>query len=153
MESASWGRAGLAFKPTGVPFSPAAALSWLDGELVSFATVCQFALKRGRADFAVNLATALHRYLEAGHGTEALSLYDCGLQAAHTLADPEAQAHLRTNAGVILRLLGRYTCATAELGQALELCRRNGNRHGQARCLSNLGIMLSPLRLPGWWRV
>ncbi|WP_160150265.1 AfsR/SARP family transcriptional regulator [Nonomuraea solani] len=139
--SGSWRHAGLALKPGGVTLTPGAALSWLDGELASFGTICQFAVRQGRPERAVTLAAALHRYLEAGHGTEALSIYECAVDAARGMGDSEGEAHLRTNAGVILRLLGRYAPAVEELSEALELCRRIGNRHGQARSLSNLGII------------
>ncbi|MFC4114332.1 AfsR/SARP family transcriptional regulator [Nonomuraea zeae] len=139
--SGSRRHAGLALKPSGVTLSPGAALSWLDGELASFGTICQFAVRQGRPERAVTLAAALHRYLEAGHGTEALSIYECAVDAARGTGDAGGEAHLRTNAGVILRLLGRYASAVEELSQALELCRRIGNRHGQARSLSNLGII------------
>ncbi|GAA1721094.1 AfsR/SARP family transcriptional regulator [Nonomuraea bangladeshensis] len=139
--SGSRRHAGLALEPGGVTLSPDAALSWLDSELASFGTICQFAVRQGRPERAVTLAAALHRYLEAGHGTEALSIYACAIDAARQLADPQGEAHLRTNTGVILRLLGRYAPAVEELSQALELCRRTGNRHGQARALSNLGII------------
>ncbi|QYC41981.1 Regulatory protein AfsR [Nonomuraea coxensis DSM 45129] len=133
--------AGLALKPSGVTLSPDAALAWLDGELASFGTICQFAVRQGRPERAVTLAAALHRYLEAGHGTEALSIYECAVAAARQMGDAQGEAHLRTNTGVVLRLLGRYAEAVDELGEALELCRRVGNRHGQARSLSNLGII------------
>ncbi|MEV4629485.1 tetratricopeptide repeat protein [Micromonospora sp. NPDC049523] len=139
--SASWQQAGLALKPGDTPITPAAALSWLDGELSSFATICQFALKNGRPEYAVNIAAALYRYLEAGHGIEAESIHHHAIQAAREMGDPAAEAHLRTNAGVIQRLLGRYPAATSELGQALALYGRTDNRHGQARSLSNLGII------------
>ncbi|MGW4467085.1 tetratricopeptide repeat protein [Micromonospora sp. NPDC004704] len=139
--SASWQRAGLALKPGGTTISPAAALAWLDSELLSFATICQFALNNGRPEYAVNIASALYRYLEAGHGVEAESIHRHAIRAARDLGDPAAEAHLRTNAGVIQRLLGRYPAATSELGQALALYGRTGNRHGQARALSNLGII------------
>ncbi|MEV0382688.1 tetratricopeptide repeat protein [Nonomuraea sp. NPDC050643] len=139
--SGSRRHAGLALKPSGVTLSPGAALSWFDGELASFGTICQFAVRQGRPARAVTLAAALHRYLEAGHGTEALSIYECAVDAARRTGDPEGEAHLRTNTGVILRLLGRYASAVEELSEALELCRRIGNRHGQARSLSNLGII------------
>lgn len=144
-QGASWRRAGLALHPGGAPLSPPAALSWLDSELASFATVCQFAVKHGRPDYAVNLAAALNRYLEAGHGTEAASIYDCAIPAAREMGDSQAEAHLRTNAGVNLRQLGRYALARSELEQALAHYRRAGNRHGQARSLSNLGIIAERL--------
>lgn len=139
--TASWRRAGLALKPSDVRFSPDAALSWLDSELASFATICQFASKHGRLQHAVDLAAAVNRYLEAGHGIEGLSIQEHAIHAARELGDPDAEAHLRTNAGVIQRLLGRYPSATSELTHALGLYRRSGNRHGLARSLSNLGIV------------
>lgn len=139
--SGSWRHAGLALKPSGVALSPGEALSWLDSELASFGMICQFAVRQGRPERAVTLAAALHRYLEAGHGTEALSIYECAVEAARRIGDLEGEAHLRTNSGVILRLLGRYASAVEELSEALELCRRTANRHGQARSLSNLGII------------
>ncbi|MEV0607897.1 tetratricopeptide repeat protein [Polymorphospora rubra] len=139
--SASWRHAGLALKPEGPPMSPAAALSWLDAELPSFTTVCQTALRNGRPEHAVNLAVALYRYLEAGHGVEAVPVHDHAIQAARAIGDATAEAHLRTNAGVIQRLLGRYPAATTQLRQALALYGRADNRHGRARALSNLGII------------
>lgn len=139
--SASWQRAGLALKPAGTAMSPAAASAWLDSEVPSFATLCQFAVRHGRPEFAVNLAAAAYRYLEAGHGVEAQPIHEHAVRAARDMGEPQAEAHLRTNAGVIERLLGRYPSAISELELALALSRRTGNRHGQARALSNLGIV------------
>ncbi|MEV0310987.1 AfsR/SARP family transcriptional regulator [Nonomuraea fuscirosea] len=139
--SSSRRHAGLALTPGDVTLSPEAALAWLDGELAVFGTICQFAVRWRRPERAVALAAALHRYLEAGHGTEALPIYECAVEATRALRDVRGEAHLRTNTGVVLRLLGRYGPAAEELTEALELCRRVGNRHGQARSLSNLGII------------
>ncbi|MFY1633269.1 tetratricopeptide repeat protein [Solwaraspora sp. WMMB335] len=139
--SASWQRAGLVLKPGAGRLSAAVALAWLDSELPSFATICQFARRQRRPEYAVNLATAVYRYLEAGHGTEAQPIHEHAIGAAQDLADPTAEAHLRTNAGVIERLLSHYSSALSELSRALALYRRVDNRHGQARVLSNLGIV------------
>ncbi|MDG4769768.1 tetratricopeptide repeat protein [Solwaraspora sp. WMMD792] len=139
--SANWQRAGLALKPGGERLSPDAALAWLDGELLSFAAICRFARRHGRPEYAVKLAAAVYRYLEAGYGVEATAIHEQAIDAARELGDLAAEAHLRTNAAVVERLLSRYASAAAELGRALELCRRTGNRHSEARILSNLGIV------------
>lgn len=147
--------------PNEARFSPASALSWLDSELAAFATVVQFAVRHGRQGHAVRLAAALHRYLEAGHGTEALAIYECAIEAAKATGDTEAEAHLRTNAGVIQRQLGRYPAAVAELERAtalsnlgtalaslphleraLEIFRTIKHRYGEASVLNAIGEVL-----------
>jgi tetratricopeptide (TPR) repeat protein len=121
--------------------TPAAAGAWLDAELANLSAACGHAAQHGWPEHAIGLAAHLHRYLEGGHHTDALAIYEAALTAARQAGDRRGEAHLRTNLGDIYRLLGQYQPATEQHHRALGLHRRTGDRSGQARTLSDLGIV------------
>jgi tetratricopeptide (TPR) repeat protein len=95
----------------------------------------------GWPSHTTRLSTTLFRYLSGGHHTDALTVHGHACHAAQHTGDPTGQAHVLTNLGTTLSLLGRYGPAADHLRQALTLFRQADDPIGQARALGNLGIV------------
>lgn len=115
------------------------ALTWFDVELPCLLAAQTAAARQGWHEFVWQLAWTLHGYLwRRGHLQEQLTTWGAGLAAAQQLGDPALQ-------GLAHRLLGQ-ACARAglcvrsleHLHQALELARRAGDTHGEARAHHDL---------------
>ncbi|MFI6037175.1 ATP-binding protein [Streptomyces sp. NPDC051315] len=92
----------------------------------------------GRANEASawnNLGNALQT---ANRLTEAIEAHTRARDLYHAVEDPR-ETSAWSNLGNALSKAGRHAEATRALTHALELCRRDGNRHGEAIILNNLG--------------
>ncbi|MEV6344287.1 tetratricopeptide repeat protein [Actinoplanes sp. NPDC051851] len=146
-ERLGYGREGTAPEPAGpvtvVPDfpDPSAALRWLDAARAGLVQVIAHTAGHGMPTHTVRLATALYRYLEGGHYLDGLTIHGHARDAARQLGDPAAEAHALLAIGALKIRLGRpETAPTADMAEALVLYRRTGDRIGEGRALTNLGV-------------
>ncbi|KOX24034.1 hypothetical protein ADK67_19760 [Saccharothrix sp. NRRL B-16348] len=124
------------------PFPTAdAARAWLDAERPTLVALCRAAERDDRADYVVDLANTLYRYLESGHYADASTIYGCASRAARRAGDDALLAVALTNLGALRRILGDYDQAAGHLREAIRLHRRTGEQRGVPRALSHLGIV------------
>jgi tetratricopeptide (TPR) repeat protein len=125
--------------PTPVLVDPDTARAWLDTERPTLVAVAAHTATHGWPTHTTRLSATLHRYLEGGHHTDALTIHGHARDAAQHDNDLTGQAHALTNLGIAHLLQGRYGPAAEHLQQALHLFRQAGDPIGQARALGNLG--------------
>ena len=119
-----------------------AALAWLDAERANLTAIAADAAGSGWPGCTIRLAAALFRYLDdGGHFTDAQTVHTTALDAARAAGDRAAEADELRRCAADCRQ-GRYDQASGKLRQALEIYRDLGDRFGQARTLSNLGLVL-----------
>ncbi|MFF3484606.1 tetratricopeptide repeat protein [Streptomyces sp. NPDC002701] len=125
------------------PFSTAdLAQEWLAAERSVLAAVTAAEAARGRAEYAVGLATALHRHFDTrGLFTDALVVHGNALRAARAAGDRRGEAEVRTCVGATHRRLAQYDEAVRHHTEALDLCRQVGLPVTEARNLTNLGVL------------
>jgi tetratricopeptide (TPR) repeat protein len=131
--------------PTGTPTpdltDPDTARAWLDAERHTLIAVAAHTATHGWPTHTTRLARTLHRYLDGGHNTDALTVHGHAHHAARHTGDPTGQAHALTDLGGAHLGLGRYGPAAEHFQQALDLFQQAGDPAGQARTLSNLGLV------------
>jgi tetratricopeptide (TPR) repeat protein len=125
--------------PTPVVVDPDAALTWLDTERPTLIAVVAYTATHGWPTHTTRLSSALFRYLNGGHLSDALTIHGHARHAAQQAGDQTDQAHTLTNLGVVHLWLGRPGPATQYLQQALHLFLETGDAVGQARARNNLG--------------
>ena len=119
-----------------------AARPWLDAERSTLVAVCVYTATHGWPGHAIRLATTLLRYLDlGGHYSDALVTHTHALFAARLTGDFAAEAHARSNLGLVHCQLGRYELAADYYQVALTLSRELDDREGEARTLTNLGLI------------
>ncbi|WP_413755435.1 AfsR/SARP family transcriptional regulator [Streptomyces sp. MMBL 11-3] len=125
------------------PFSTTAdAQAWLAAEHRVLSAVTAAEAARGRARYAVGLATTLHRHFDSrGLFTDALVVHGNALRAARAAQDRQAEAEVHTCLGTMHRRLARYDEAVGHHTRALDLCREMGLPVLEARNLTNLGVL------------
>ncbi|WP_307543950.1 tetratricopeptide repeat protein [Streptomyces sp. V3I8] len=125
------------------PFSTTGdAQEWLAAEHSVLSAVTAAEATRGRAEYAVGLATTLHRHFYTrGLFTDALVVHGNALRAARAADDQQGVAEVHTCLGMIYRRLARYDEAVRHHTEALDLCRRIGLPVTEARNLTNLGVL------------
>jgi tetratricopeptide (TPR) repeat protein len=117
------------------------ARAWLDTERPGLVATAAHTAAFGWPTHTIRLSTVLHRYLDAGHYTDALTIHTHAHHAAQQAGDPMGQAHSLLALGTTHRQLGGYGPAAEHLRQALTLFQQTGDQAGQARALGNLGII------------
>ena len=133
-------RPDVAVTPPAFPNADAAR-AWLDAERSTLVSLCRDGERDDRADYVVDLANTLYRYLESGHYADASTIYGCALRAARRAGEDALLAAALTNLGALRRILGDYDQAVGHLREAIALYRRAGGQRGVARALSHLGIV------------
>jgi len=118
---------------------PATAVGWLDTERPTLVAVAVHTATHGWPTHSTWLARTLHRYLEAGHYTDAVTVHGHALRAARDSRDPTGQALALNGLGVAYQRLGQPQPAAEHFEQALELFRQVHNPAGEARAWNNLG--------------
>jgi tetratricopeptide (TPR) repeat protein/DNA-binding SARP family transcriptional activator len=138
-----WPRGTVAPDPGARDFtSEDAAWAWLDAERANLTAIAAHAAGSGWPGSTIRLASALFRYLDdAGHYTDARTVHTAALGAARRVSDRSAQADELRHCAADFRQ-GRYDQASGKLRAALEIYRDLGDRFGQERTLSNLGLVL-----------
>ncbi|MFC0541256.1 AfsR/SARP family transcriptional regulator [Kutzneria chonburiensis] len=116
-----------------------ATMAWFDAEDPCLLAAQQEAFARGWYRTAWQLAGALstYQYLQA-HMEDTRSIWQIALAATEHLDDPNATVVARRNLGNALIRLRRADEAIEHLDVALDLARRNGDRHQEAVTLSSL---------------
>ena len=128
--------------PTPPLIDPAAARTWLDGELANLIAIAAHAADHCWPGHVTLLAATLFRYLDAGgHFPEAITIHSHARRAAHEAGDRAAEATALTNLSATDAHQGRYQQAGSHLRPALALFREAGDQAGEARTLGNLGIV------------
>jgi DNA-binding SARP family transcriptional activator len=114
-------------------------MAWFDAEDPCLLAAQQEAFARGWYRTAWQLAGALstYQYLQA-HMEDTRSIWQIALAATEHLDDPNATVVARRNLGNALIRLRRAEEAIEHLNVALDLARRNGDRHQEAVTLSSL---------------
>jgi tetratricopeptide (TPR) repeat protein len=118
---------------------PDTALAWLDTERPTLVAVAAHTARDCWPTHTVRLSTTLFRYLSGGHHTDARTVHNQALHAAHHADDLTGQAQALTHLGTTLLRLGRNRLAADHLRQALHLFRQAKDLTGQACALTNLG--------------
>ncbi|MEV4759681.1 tetratricopeptide repeat protein [Micromonospora sp. NPDC049559] len=118
---------------------PDAARTWLDLELPNLVAVAAHTATGGWPAHTVDLSTALYRYLDGGHYSDALAIHTHARRAAELTGDRSGQARSLLGIGVAHLHLYRYERAVEYLHQALTVAEQAGDRAEQARALSVLG--------------
>ncbi|MDI1460898.1 BTAD domain-containing putative transcriptional regulator [Catellatospora sp. KI3] len=145
-------RAGMisAQPPIEVPFPAdhAAALAFVDGEYASVPAVLDLAARRGADRDTWRLAYLFTGFFTLrGHNGARVDAARLGLAAARRLADPDAEAVLRSLLGLACHAVGDHEQALAHFGTALTLVTAAGDLAGQAMVLNNIGHARTALGL------
>ena len=118
------------------------AIAWLGTERPNLDACVGYAAAHGRLVHAVRIPVAISDFLHIqGHWTEAVTLGQTALAAAHSVGDRQGQAWASNQLGIFQALTGDYPAAAASLTQALQSFRDLGDRHGQAWALDDLGVV------------
>jgi DNA-binding SARP family transcriptional activator/Tfp pilus assembly protein PilF len=137
------------FEPGTEPFqpTPAAALSFLDGEHANLLSTVEFAAAEGHEPAAWQLCYLLAGYFESrGHWGDRVAMYRFGLAAARRLADPAVEGLMLSGLGVACIAARRHAEALEHLRPALALMRASGDRRGEGHAYNNIAVALGELR-------
>ncbi|GHJ43355.1 SARP family transcriptional regulator [Catellatospora sp. TT07R-123] len=136
--------------PIEVPFPAdhAAALAFLDGEHASMSAVVGLAARRGADRDAWRLAYLFAGFLTLrGHLGPRVDVARLGLAATRRLADPAAEAVMRSLLGLACHAVRDHEEALAHHETALALVTADGDAAGQAMVLNNIGHARTQLGL------
>ena len=134
--------------PPATPLPPLrtadAASDWLNAERATLVAVAGYAATRGWPAHATRLSSVLFRYYRdiGGCYADGLIVHTHALHAAEQSDDRAAQADALMNRGMAEHRLGRYQQADSQIERAMGIYRELGDRRGQARTHSNLGVVL-----------
>ncbi|WFE30268.1 tetratricopeptide repeat protein [Solwaraspora sp. WMMD791] len=117
----------------------AAARAWLDAERPALVAAAGYAVTNGWPAHAVNVSTAIYRFLEGGHFADALAVHGHAARAAEVTGDETGHAHALVDLGSTYLALSRFDLAAEHFRQALARYERTGDLTGQARALADLG--------------
>jgi DNA-binding SARP family transcriptional activator/tetratricopeptide (TPR) repeat protein len=137
------------FEPDQLPFgpTPAAALSFLDGEHANLLSTVEYAAAEGQETVAWQLCYLLAGYFESrGHWGDRVAMYRRGLAAARRLDDPAVEGLMLSGLGVACIAARRHAEALEHLRPALELMRASGDRRGEGHAYNNIAAALGELR-------
>jgi tetratricopeptide (TPR) repeat protein/transcriptional regulator with XRE-family HTH domain len=116
--------------------------AWLEAERPNLRAAVGYAAGSGRHLHAMQIPAAMGGFHHArGHWDQAAALYQTALTAARQAGDQPGQAGTLHDLGVMGKLTGDYTAATASLAQAVALYGRIGDRAGQAYALCQQGTV------------
>jgi tetratricopeptide (TPR) repeat protein len=119
---------------------PETARAWLRAERDNLEHAYTRAHVHKLHEHSLALAAGLAEILYTdGPYTRALALHQAAADTAEHHGRPTAHANALTDLGTVRRLTGDLTGADAALGQALEIYRATGDRHGEADALTELG--------------
>jgi tetratricopeptide (TPR) repeat protein/transcriptional regulator with XRE-family HTH domain len=129
-----------AHTPSPALSDPAAALSWLDGELPNLLDAATCAAEHQRPAHLLQLSTILHQHLlTRAHYQDAVTLHCQALTTARATRDQAAELEALVGLGHIRRLQGRYERATDHYQQALHLACSTGDQPAELDALIGLG--------------
>jgi DNA-binding SARP family transcriptional activator/tetratricopeptide (TPR) repeat protein len=127
-----------------------AALAFVDGEHASVLAVVRLASQRGADRDAWRLAYLFTGFLTLrGHAGTRVDMARLGLAATQRLADPAAEAVMRSLLGLACHAIRNYEEALAQFEVALTLVTVAGDVSGQAMVLNNIGHAHTQLGLLG----
>jgi tetratricopeptide (TPR) repeat protein len=123
--------------PTAQLEHSASATAWLEAERANLIASVIHAAEHGHPDFASDLSTLLHRYLDTtAQHHDAEILHGC----ASRVAVGADKARAMNRLGTMHARLGQYQEALDRYQQALQIFREVGDRPNEGRALNNLGI-------------
>jgi DNA-binding SARP family transcriptional activator/tetratricopeptide (TPR) repeat protein len=121
---------------------PAAAMRWLDAELVNLTAAIRHAAEHGPAAMSWRLADALRGYLWIGeHVTEWLTAAHHGLNAAHEERHRPAEAAMHQNLGALHWRVGDFPAAVEHYDTSVRMLRALGDAKAEASALNSLGLV------------
>ncbi|MBM7862811.1 AfsR/SARP family transcriptional regulator [Lentzea nigeriaca] len=135
-------------RPAHVPALSGAAdaMAWFDAERANLIAATEHASATGWHVHAWQLPYTLSRYLWLRTEREtSLRITEAALQAAIALNDDDARFVMQFNLGVALLQLERYDEALHAHRGALEVARRKGDVHQQARALTTVADTLQDM--------
>jgi tetratricopeptide (TPR) repeat protein len=140
-------QARTAMAPAGTPpayipdlSSREQAASWMETERPNLHAAVDYASLHHRIVHTIAIPAAMNGFLLTHNlWDQALILHRTALEAARHASNQNAEADALDNLGVVQRLTGDSTEATASLTHALELHRALGNQSGEADALTHLG--------------
>ncbi|MBO2446117.1 tetratricopeptide repeat protein [Actinomadura barringtoniae] len=118
------------------------AAAWLNASVDRLPDVVAHAAETGRIDYACWIAEALVDHLtRQGRYEECRAAIDAALPHVTGCSDRRMVSSLRIALGITCGLQGRVEQARAWFKDALQISRRAGDLHEQARALGNLGAV------------
>jgi len=121
------------------------ALQWCEAKRAGLLAATRLAAGRGLHEIAWKLpAAAMSFYYRRSHWADWVSTHEIGLASARVLGDGRAEAWMLNNLGMaygVQRMDEAVTC----FEEALALCRRIGDRQGEARAANNVANALVDL--------
>ena len=116
------------------------ATAWLDVELPNLLAAASYSAEHGWLDYPTRVSATLDLHLMSRSRTsDAETLHQQALSAAHTAANPVAEINALVRLGVIQRRAGQYAQAEVHYQRVLQLAHENGYRHGELDALHGLG--------------
>lgn len=117
-------------------------LKWFDGEHACLIAAQSAAVRHDWHDLVWQLAWTLHGFLwRRGHLEERMMTWRAGLRATKRLDDPAVEGLAHRLLGQAYAIAHQDTVAKEHLGQALDLARKTGDTHGEARAFYDLTLV------------
>lgn len=118
------------------------ALGWLEVERENLLAAGQASLQRGWFELAWQLADVMWPLLlYRKHYRDRIAIDERGVAAAREWRNPAAEADMRKRLGLVLRTLGRYDDAEAQLRASLSKWAETGDERGRAESQDALGVL------------
>jgi tetratricopeptide (TPR) repeat protein len=127
--------------PTPALSNPRAARAWLDTECPTLVAVAAHTATCGWPTYTTQLSAILYRFLMGGNFTDAIAIHTHAYVAAQRAGNRAGQAHADLGLGGACARLGRSQQATKHLRRALRIFQQIDDPLGQARTLTNLGLV------------
>lgn len=132
--------------PTDAPPEDEVALAWLDSERANLVAATLDASRRGPHETAWLLAERLTLYfMGRGHADEWRSTAEAGLRAAEAAGNDLARGAMLRSLGKLLANTGDLVASRTTIAAALEAYRLAGDLAGEARSLTQLGVLEASL--------
>jgi tetratricopeptide (TPR) repeat protein/transcriptional regulator with XRE-family HTH domain len=127
---------------SGPPLTEATdALTWLDTQIATLVAVVSHTATHGWPHHTTLLATSLYRYLyDSGRNAEGLEVFAHAYRAAQEADDQAAAAEMLNDLAGFCLLSGNHQRAAGYYERSLALFHALGDRWGEARVRSNLGL-------------
>jgi tetratricopeptide (TPR) repeat protein len=117
-------------------------LKWFDVEHACLVAAQAAAMKRGWHELVWQLAWTLHGFLwRRGHLQERMMTWRAGLRATQQLDNPAIEGLAHRLLGQAYAMARRDIEAKEHLYQALDLARKTGDTHGEARAFYDLTLV------------
>lgn len=124
--------------------NPTAAQAWLDTHRAHLVAATAHAATSGWPGHAIDLSTALARYLDAGgYRSDELVIHRHAVDAACITGDRVALARTLMDVGAAHCQQGQLEPAAGYLDRALDVARQEGHRGLESRILANLAMVAS----------